>query len=332
MSITVLKPGLLSSIQDLGRVGHQHLGIPVGGAMDGRAHRLANLLVGNTDDEATLEITLTGPTLQFEAPGCMAISGAQLSPALNGKPIPNNRPIVFRAGDTLAFGARQSGLRAYIAWHGGVDIPLTMSSRSTYLRGGFGGFMGRSLKKGDTLALCANLDALGLDSLEQALWDIKVYMPATLASLPRTAIRCMRGPHDTLFTAQAIKDFFSADFRVSAESERMGYRLQGARLNLKDSMQLLSEATCFGSVQVPPDGNPIVLMADRQTTGGYAKIAHVATVDLPAIAQSMPGDTLSFTEISLEEAQRLDNQREQAYADLYQALDGLRQRLGAARR
>lgn len=332
MSITVLKAGMLSSFQDLGRPGHQHLGIPVGGAMDSRAHRLANLLAGNDGDEATLEITLAGPTLRFEAPGCLAISGAQLSPALNGEPIPNNRPVLFRAGDTLEFGARVSGLRAYIAWHGGADIPLMMSSRSTYLRGGFGGFKGRALKKGDTVGLRADFHEHSLDELEQTLWATRIYLPAMLGAMPRSALRSMRGPHDSLFTPQSVDDFFSGEYRISADSERMGYRLHGPRLTLKESVQLLSEATCFGSVQVPPDGNPIVLMADRQTTGGYAKIAHVATVDLPVIAQCMPGDTLGFTEISLEQAQQLDARREAAFARLHQALQGLRQALDAARR
>src|SRR5690606_8159980 len=131
MSILVIKPGMLSSFQDLGRTGHQHLGVPVGGAMDSRAHRLANLLVGNEENEATLEITLTGPTLRFDAPACIAICGAQLNPTLNKEPLPNNRPIIVRDGDVLAFGARASGLRAYLAWHGGIVLPQATSSRST---------------------------------------------------------------------------------------------------------------------------------------------------------------------------------------------------------
>ncbi|PLC52434.1 carboxylase [Pollutimonas nitritireducens] len=324
MSITVIKPGLLSSFQDLGRFGHQHLGVPASGAMDSRAHRLANLLAGNTENEATLEITLVGPTLRFDAPGCIAISGAHLSPTLNNEPIPNNRPLIVRAGDILAFGARSAGLRSYIAWNGGIALPSVLGSRSTYLRGGFGGFHGRALRKGDVLNMLSTLDAGVLDDLEHELWKIKVYLPAILGLVPRTGIRVMRGAHTGLFTDASIADFFAGDYRIGPQSERMGYRLQGPQLSLKSSTQLLSEATSFGSIQVPPDGNPIVLMADRQTTGGYAKIGHVATVDLPSIAQCMPGETLRFTEIALSQAQQLDGQREDAFGRLHQTLAPLR--------
>lgn len=331
MSITVLKPGLLSSFQDLGRPGHQHLGVPVSGAMDTRAHRLANLLVGNTQDTATLEITLSGPSLRFDAPACIAIAGAQLSPAVNGEPVSNYRPLVLRKGDELTFGARQAGLRAYVAWHGGMDLPRVLGSQSTYLRGGFGGFHGRALRKDDVLPLGASLDHLDLDALEQDLWKIKVYLPAILGLVPRAAIRVMRGAHTELFAEQSVHDFFLGEYRISPESERMGYRLQGTRLHLNSATQLLSEATSFGSIQVPADGNPIILMADRQTTGGYAKIAHVVSVDLPVVSQSMPGDILKFTEISLSEAQQLDSQREDAFGQLFQALGPLRELFAESR-
>ena len=327
MSITVIKPGLLSSFQDLGRFGHQHLGVPVSGAMDSRAHRLANLLVGNNDDEATLEVTLSGPTLRFDAPACIAISGAQLSPTLNGKPVPNNRPLIIRSGDELAFGSRVHGLRAYIAWHGGIALDTVLSSRSTYLRGSFGGYQGRALKKGDALTLQADLQGRDLDTLARDLWEIRVYLPAILGSLPRAEVRVVRGAHSPLFTEQSLIDFFSGEYRVSPDSERMGYRLQGPHLVLISATQLLSEATSFGTTQVPPDGNPIVLMADRQTTGGYAKIGQTATVDLPVIAQLMPGESLKFVEISLAQAQQLDNQRELAFDQLRQALAPVRKRL-----
>ncbi|MGB3290196.1 MAG: biotin-dependent carboxyltransferase family protein [Burkholderiaceae bacterium] len=330
MSVTVMKPGLLSSFQDLGRKGYQHLGVPVGGAMDLRAHRLANLLAGNPQDEATLEITLSGPTLRFESPACIAITGAALSPTVNGKPVPNNRPLILRKDDVLAFGARTAGLRAYVAWHGGIALPVLLSSRGTYLRGGFGGYQGRALRAGDVLPLRRQLGEHKPEALARALWDIKIYLPALLGLAPREAMRAMRGAHTVLFKDKSVKDFFSGEYRISPQSERMGYRLEGNTLELKSSAQLLSEATSFGSVQVPPDGKPIVLMADRQTTGGYAKIAHVASVDLPAIAQCMPGDTLRFTPIELEQAQDLDAQREAAFEQLRQALAPLRALLPGA--
>lgn len=327
MTITVLRPGLLSSFQDLGRYGSQHLGVPVGGAMDSRAHRLANMLAGNTDDEATLEITLTGPALRFDAPGCIAISGAQLGARLNGAPVPNNRPLVIRAGDVLDFAGRAAGLRAYIAWHGGIALPAVLGSRSTYLRGGFGGYGGRPLKKGDVLAMRATFSEQGLDALARELGHIQIYLPAILGAAPRETIRVMRSAHTDLFTASSVDAFFGGEYRIRPDSERMGYRLEGPVLTLKSATQLLSEATSFGSVQVPPDGNPIVLMADRQTTGGYAKIAHVATVDLPAIAQCMPGERLRFTECALPDAQQLDDRREQAFGALFERLAPLRQHL-----
>ncbi|NYT75514.1 biotin-dependent carboxyltransferase family protein [Alcaligenaceae bacterium] len=324
MSITVIKPGLLSTFQDSGRLGHQHLGVPVSGAMDTRAHRLANLLAGNNADEATLEITLTGPELHFDAPACIAISGARLSPSLNGQAVPNDRPLVVSAGDRLTFGARQSGVRAYLAWHGGVEILPVLGSRSTYVRGGFGGLDGRALKKGDTLTLRRSLQQHDLQALDRELWHIKIYLPAILGLQPRAALRLLRGPHTGLFTEAAIDTLFSAEYRVSPDSERMGYRLQGPLLPLKQATQLLSEPTGFGAIQVPADGQPIILMADRQTTGGYAKIGHVATVDLPLVAQCLPGEKLKFTECTLEQAQRLDAQREAAFEQLNQMLAPVR--------
>lgn len=330
MTITVLKPGLLASFQDLGRFGYQHLGVPVSGAMDGRAHRLANLLAGNAQHEATLEITLVGPTLQFNTAGCIAISGAQLTPSLNGTPIPNNRPITVSPGDKLTFGARTAGLRAYLAWHGGFNLLPVLGSYSTHLRGSMGGYQGRALRRDDTISVNTALCASDLDALQEQLWHLKVYLPAILGLLPRASVRAMRGPQTALFTEDSVSSLFTESFRISTDSERMGYRLNGPELTLKSPVQLLSEAISFGSIQVPADGNPIILMADRQTTGGYAKIAHITTTDLPVVAQAMPGESLQFTEITLAQAQHLDKQREEAFERLYQTLKPLRQLLEAS--
>lgn len=327
MSITVIKPGLLSSFQDLGRQGYQHLGVPVSGAMDGRAHRLANLLVGNIDDQATLEITLTGPTLRFDAAACIAISGATLSPTLNGESVPNNRPLIVKAGDVLAFGARKTGLRSYLAIYGGFDIAPTMGSQSTFLRGKFGGFKGRALQKNDHIGLRQPLCHRDLDELNNAVWMIKVYLPAILGFTVRHDIRVIAGPHADLFQSASLEQFFTSGYKVNAQSERMGYRLEGPALTLKSTDQIVSEVTSFGTIQVPPDGRPIILMADRQTTGGYVKIAHVATVDLPLVAQTMPGETLHFHELTLEQAQQLDYQREEAFGRLFQGLVPLQELL-----
>lgn len=329
MTMTVIKPGLQSSFQDLGRKGHQHLGVSVSGAMDAHAHRLANLLVGNSDDQATLEITLTGPSLHFNTAACIAICGAQLSPTVNGHAVPNNRPLIVKAGDTLAFGARTNGLRAYLAVYGGFDIPPVMGSRSTFLRGQFGGLDGRALLKDDQIKLYMSLSDRNLDALSDELWNIKVYLPAILGLSLKSDIRVMTGPHTERFTDASLTQFFGSDYQVAAQSERMGYRLEGPALKLKDSTQILSEVTSFGTIQVPPDGKPIILMADRQTTGGYVKIAHVASVDLPLVAQTMPGEKLRFQCIALEQAQQLDKQREQAFGRLFQELESVRKVLAA---
>jgi len=326
MSVTVIKPGMLSSFQDRGREGYQHQGIPVAGAMDERAHRLANALAGNTGDPATLEITLTGPTLRFDLPACFALAGADLGATLNGLDIPVHRPLVARAGDTLAFGARAAtGVRAYLAVHGGFALPPVMGSQSTYLRSGFGGFKGRALAKGDQIALRTPLaEGRDLDALHQALWNLRIYLPGVVANKRRESIRFLPGMHWDAFSDASRQAFTTAEFRISPQSDRMGYRLAGPALSMDAPRQMLSEAACFGTVQVPAGGEAIILMADRQTTGGYPKIAQIATVDLPALAQTAPGQTLRFQQIAMEDAQRLDGERERAFAQLHEALAPLR--------
>lgn len=327
MSITVIRPGLSSTFQDSGRHGHQHLGVPVGGAMDQRAHQLANLIAGNEHDLATLEITLIGPTLRFDAPACISLAGADLSPTVNGMPAPLGRPLILLAGDTLSFGERRSGVRCYLACHGGIALPAVLGSQSTYLRGALGGFQGRALRKGDTLPLNTRLRTDSLDALAAELNSMSIYLPSTLANNPRPRLRVMRGPHTELFTDDALRALFSSAYRIANESDRMGYRLQGPSLPVHENRQLLSEGASFGSIQVPSDGLPIVLMADRQSIGGYPKIGHVASVDLPQLAQQMPGEEVRFEEIGLAQAQQLDNLREQALSRLSASLDGLRRRI-----
>jgi len=326
MSIAVIKPGMLSSFQDRGREGYQHQGIPAAGAMDERAHRLANALAGNQGDPATLEMTLTGPTLRFDAPACFALAGADLGATLNGQDIPVLRPLVARAGDTLAFGARPAaGVRGYLAVHGGFALPRVMGSESTYLRSGFGGFQGRALAKGDRLPLRTPLaEGRDLDVLQEALWQLRVYLPAALGPKRRDAIRFLPGMHWQEFSEASRQAFAASEFRISPQSDRMGYRLLGPALSMSEPRQMLSEAACFGTVQVPSGGEAIILMADRQTTGGYPKIAQIATVDLPALAQCAPGQPLRFQPVPLEEAQRLDSERERAFSQLQEALAPLR--------
>lgn len=328
MSVKVIKPGMLTTFQDMGRVGYQHLGVPVAGAMDARAHRLANLLAGNAEDVATMEITVAGPTLHFDQPACIAICGADLSPHVGNKTIPMHRPIIIKSGSELSFGARRHGARAYLAVFGGFKIHKVLGSESTYVRSGMGGWHGRALRKDDLIDLNASLQASGLASLSRKLWDIEVYLPAALASTPRKTVRIIKGAQWKAFSPESCAAMITQPFRISPDSERMGYRLQGPTINLSEPRQMISEATSFGTIQVPSGGQPIVLMADRQTTGGYPKIAHVAAVDLPLLAQMLPGDSVRFEPVSLEQAQLLDQKRERAFEALAQALAPMREALG----
>ena len=320
MSMVVIKPGMLSSFQDAGRHGHQPLGISVVGAMDQRAHRLANILVGNDAQTASLEITLTGPTLKFKEPCCIALSGADLSATLNGQTVALNRPLIVRPQDELAFGARKHGTRCYLAAHGGFALTPVLGSTSTYLRSHFGGWHGRALQKGDEIALARPLKNKSLEAVAMELWAIKIYLPAAIADSSRQRIRLIKSALWNEFTPESCVALLTETFRVSPDSERMGYRLTGTPLLMSKPRQLLSEATTFGTIQVPAGGQPIILMADRQTTGGYPKMAYVATVDLPLLAQRAPGDALKFEAITLERAQELDAARERAWQALSQTV------------
>ena len=324
MSLMILKPGMLSTFQDLGRFGHQHLGVSVTGAMDQRAHHLANLLVGNDPGLATLEITLTGPTIRFTKPCCIALCGADLSATLNGQALAMNRPLVIRAKDELSFGVRQRGTRSYLAVHGGFALTPVLASTSTYLRSGFGGWQGRALRRADEIPLLKPLKSKGLEELAMDLWAIKLYLPGIIAEPNRTRVRLIKGQQWNEFTAESCAALLTEPYRVSPDSERMGYRLQGPALLMTTPRQMISEATTFGTIQVPAGGQPIVLMADRQTTGGYPKMAYVASADLPCLAQMGPADTVYFKAITLEQAQELDIARAQAFATLAQSLQPVR--------
>ena len=321
--IEVLKPGPLSSLQDLGRVGHQRFGVIASGVMDEWAHRSANLLVGNDADEATLEITLMGPVLRFEVTTLIAVAGADLSPRLDEHPLPMGTPVLARAGAQLAFGRRAFGCRAYLAVHGGFPVAPVMGSRSTYLRAGFGGLAGRALRAGDRLPLAPHAAGPAFGALQRALASTEAPLatPAGFEALTHpaqspAALRVVAGQQWDRFTAQARDTLVSAEYTVNRNSDRMGYRLDGPALALSAPLEMISEAVTFGTVQVPPDGQPIVLMADRQTTGGYPKIATVASVDLPLMAQKLPGDTLRFTRIELDAARALDAAREAQFTQL----------------
>jgi antagonist of KipI len=319
--IRVVTGGLQTTIQDLGRVGYQRQGVPTGGAMDHAALRLANLLVGNDDRAAALEASLIGPGLLFDEPALVALGGADMEAAVNGHAIPNWRAVLLPAGATLRFGRPKVGCRVYIAIAGGIDVPCVFGSRSTYLRAKFGGCDGRSLKSGDVLhtgapsarsqAIIAALGSTG-SSLAIARWTVATSVRPQYSD--DVVARLVGGAHLGLLTTTARDTLAGSTFRVSSSSDRMGYRLEGTPLALRQPVELLSEGTTFGTVQLPPGGAPIVLMADAQTTGGYPRVGEVATVDLPLVAQLKPGDRLRFRLISLEDAQALYLARETDFA------------------
>jgi antagonist of KipI len=328
MTIHVLYPGLLTTLQDLGRVGYQKQGIIVSGAMDVYSMRLANLLVGNDEGEAALEVTLMGPKLKIDDDTLLAVTGGNLSPTIDGRILPMGRPVYVKAGSMIKFGACQSGCRTYLAVAGGYDVPKVMGSKSTYLRAGLGGFQGRALQKGDALSVQTPQEV----SLRIIKHFVKQHSAASFVSTdwyagrgqtaisPARTIRITRGRQFDQFTEASKNAFLTDSFRVTPQSDRMGYRLSGEVLKLAHQVEMISEGITLGAIQVPPDGQPIILLADRQTAGGYPKLAQVIAVDVAVIAQSKPGSLLSFQEVSVAEAEKLYLAKEQAFAQLKAAV------------
>jgi antagonist of KipI len=328
MIVTVLKPGMLSTLQDRGRYGFQHLGVPVSGAMDSFSHRIANILAGNDADEATLEITLLGPRLRFEHDALIALCGADLSPAVDGTALPEGKPVRVRAGTVLDFGTSNAGCRAYLAIHGGFDVPAVMGSRSTYDTARLGGLHGRALRLADVLpvgsATASPYPGLAKDlarsgrSFSAPRWAVNQHIEK-LGRTPQI-VRILVGRHWDAFPVAARDVLTSDDYRVTADSNRMGCRVEGRHAIMSGPREILSEAVTFGTIQIPPSGQPIVLMADRQTVGGYPKIAEVAGVDLHLLAQLRPGDKMRFELVSLAQAQALWLKREQEIITIREAV------------
>ncbi|ESU32232.1 hypothetical protein G3A_12270 [Bacillus sp. 17376] len=290
----VLKPGLQTTVQDLGRTGYQQYGISASGAMDPYSLQMANLLVGNPLNEAGLEVTMLGPSLEAMTDMSIAICGGILQPMVNKKKVSMWKSFVFKKGDILSFGKVESGARAYIGFAGGIDVPLVLGSKSTFLNGTMGGFNGRALESGDIL--------YGRPFVRKNRFIHKDFIPEYIAQLE---MRVILGPHLEKFHPDAIKRFLSNEYMISPQSNRMGYRLEGPELGHIDGADIISDAIPAGGIQVPSNGQPIILMAERQTTGGYARIATIISVDLPLLAQAMPGTKVRFAEITVEEAQEL---------------------------
>lgn len=310
MSIKVLNQGLMTTIQDLGRYGSQKFGVIVGGAMDSYSLRLGNLLVGNIESEANLEITLYGTTLQFEEETLIAITGADFLPTINNIPAPLWSPIVVRKDSILKFHTAINGSRAYVAIAGGIDIPEVMGSKSTYLRASIGGFKGRALQKGDVLPLTHfnKLENETSKTSQKNNWSINYN--ELISFNKHQVIRVIKGTEFERFNKESQHKLWTEVFTISLQSDRMGYRLEGQSLSLSENFELLSEGVTFGTIQIPPSGQPIILMADRQTTGGYPKIGQVISADLPTLAQLQPTATIQFKEVTLEEAEHAFIQNE----------------------
>ena len=295
MSITVLNPGLLTTVQDQGRIGYQQFGVSVSGVMDPRSASLANILVGNDEKEAVLECTMMGPHLQFNQANCIAITGGDLMPTLDGKPIPNYTAVKVEAGQVLKFTMPKTGCRAFIAFAGGLDIPEVMGSRSTYMKAKIGGVEGRKLAKDDVIgfrAPKAELKNMNFRSMASEFVPRKEY-----------TVRVVLGPQDDYFTDAGIQTFLSEVYSVTAEFDRMGCRLEGEAIAHKEGGDIISDGIAFGAIQVPSSGQPIIMLGDRQTTGGYTKIANVISVDFRILAQLKQGDKVRFEQVSVKFAQ-----------------------------
>ena len=311
MSLRFLRPGLLTTVQDRGRFGLQHLGVVPCGPMDPVALELANGLVGNRADEALLEITVLGPEIAFESDALVALCGAEMEARVGGRALPLDRPVLLEKGSVLNTRRATLGSRAYLAVAGGIALAPVLGSRSTYLPARFGGWQGRALRAGDSLPLVENASALSLkryknlksrkevNGLRTVGWSVPAL---TLPAREPIVIHAMEGRHHGLFDAAARRAFFDATWRVTPDSNRMGFRLAGPVLAREEAGEILSEPTCLGTVQVPANGLPIALMADHQTTGGYPKIAEIAGADIAGLAQLAPGASIRFVQCSVEEA------------------------------
>lgn len=324
--IRVLKPGLLTTVQDLGRPGFQQYGVVVGGALDPFAARVANLVVGNAENDAVLEMAQTGAELQFTAEAVVAWNGGDFDARLGDEPLPRDRAVRVAPGETVSFGVARGGWRAWLAVAGGIDVPLVMGSRTTYRRANLGGFQGRPLRAGDelnTFSLPETTRAL-LRSLpagrRSPSWTVR---PETMGkAAPAGTVRALVGPEWDWFTDHSQRDFFASEWTVTREADRMGVRLQGPVLTLVKPREMISSAVNAGIIQVPAAGQPIVLLPSRQSVGGYPRLAAVASVDLGRFTQLRPGEKIRFEKIPVAMAQELFLARERDFA---------RVRLGLAR-
>ena len=313
VAFEVIQPGAFTTVQDLGRYGYQKYGVSISGAMDRFALRVANLLVGNEEGEAAVEATVIGPKLKALGNVRIAITGADLSPEIDGKPVHMWRASQVSEGSTLSFGAPKSGCRSYLAVSGGIDFPVVMGSRSIHTRSNLGG-NGRALAKGDLIKIKES----EVRSQESGAYQLTEGLVPAYGR--EWKVRVVMGPQNDYFTRRGIETFLSSEYEITAQADRMGYRLKGPDIEHKGGPDILTDATPPGSIQVPGDGMPIILLADGQTTGGYSKIATVISVDQDLLAQARPGDKVRFQRVTITEAHRLLEEMEKKIMEIRRSL------------
>ena len=313
MGIIIDYPGLLTTIQDQGRFGYGQFGVTPSGPMDVESFQIANLLVGNSPGESALEATVLGPGFHVTEDTVMAITGADMSPTLNGRPVAMNQAIFVSAGSKVELQAAKNGSRTYIAFCGGFDIAPIMGSRATSLQCHIGGIEGRKLKKGDVLPLRPG-GAVPSDLSRRAVCH-------HIRRKRENIIRVLLGPQADAFTEEGLSAFLGTPYTVSKEFDRMGCRLEGQSIGHKTDGNIISDGIVNGAIQVPTTGQPIIMLAERQATGGYTKIATVISADLPVIGQCCPGDILRFQAVSIDEAHRLLKDRRSRIQDLKRYLN-----------
>jgi len=308
--LEVIQPGAYTTIQDRGRFDYQQYGVPICGVVDSFAYRVANALVGNSQDQAVLEATVFGPTLKVLNEGLIAVTGGNLSPFLNITPLPMWESVTIRPGDMIRFKGVKGGCRAYMAVAGGIDVPIVMGSRSTYVAGKIGGIDGRPLAAGDGLNKGKGITKAGNR------------VPSNL--IPTYSndieIRVILGPQDDYFS-EGVEKFLSSTFKVSDKADRMGYRLEGDMIMHRDGVEksIISEPSLPGGIQVPPDGQPIILLVE-QTVGGYTKIATIISPDIGKVGQAKPGDQIRFKQVDIEEAHRILRMEEEKIESIKMSL------------
>ena len=294
MKLQILTPGPLTTIQDRGRFGFISSGIGTSGVMDRDAYEAANYLVGNKHGEAVLEATLMGPSIRFEEDCICAVTGADMQTKVGSKAMEPYRPFWVQAGQVLTMGYAQTGCRGYLAVQGGFDVPLVMGSRSTNLKCALGGYEGRALRAGDVLTVP--------DESLSTVMDRKRRQPVYTQEV---TVHVVPGPQADAFSERGFQTLWEQPFAVSAKSDRMGLRLDGPAIETKNGADIVSDGIALGAIQVTSGGQPIILLADRQTTGGYAKIGTVCSFDIPKLAQLKPGGVIHFEQITVEAAQKL---------------------------